>query len=319
MSQEISLPLNRTVRAAVAMLSVSLFSLLTGSAHAQERMYVTLLNNAVVTYDISLASASDIASSLQNFTNTNLNGSRSLAFDSVGNAYVSNYLGNTISKFDSSGNFLSYVGSASNLNGPRGITFDSIGNLYVANGKDFTISKFDATGAYVSNITTNLSEPADVVVDSFGNLYASNADVKSISKFDSTGAFVSSIATGDGPLGLTFDSKGNLYVTNSHDKTIGKYDTSGNLITTFGSGSYLDQPIDLAFDSVGNLYVANYNSNSISKFDSTGAFLTSWSTGAAKPSFLSFAPAAVPEPGAVTFSVLAASSILCLAVRKRNG
>jgi hypothetical protein len=59
MSQEISLPLNRTVRAAVAMLSVSLFSLLTGSAHAQERMYVTLLNNAVVTYDISLASASD--------------------------------------------------------------------------------------------------------------------------------------------------------------------------------------------------------------------------------------------------------------------
>ena len=134
------------------------------------------------------------------FTSSNLGYPRGLAFDSSGNLYAANYNYFTISKFDSTGTFLSTIGSYPTLNAPTGITFDSSGNLYAANYSN-NIRKFDSTGTFVSTIGSsgNLSYPAGLAFDSSGNFFAANAG-STISKFDSSGNFLFRFDTKDGAI-----------------------------------------------------------------------------------------------------------------------
>ena len=73
---------------------------------AVDMLYVTLNNNTIVTYDTSSGNAATITASLTTFANSNLSSPKGLAFDTSGNLYVANSGNVTISKFDTSGNFL---------------------------------------------------------------------------------------------------------------------------------------------------------------------------------------------------------------------
>jgi hypothetical protein len=59
-------------------------SLLTGNAQAQSRMFVSLDNNSIVSYDISLSTPADVEASKVIFSSTNLNNPSGIAFDSAG-------------------------------------------------------------------------------------------------------------------------------------------------------------------------------------------------------------------------------------------
>ena len=188
------------VRLLGATLALATCSLLTGNAQAQNRLFLSLSNDSIVSYDISLTTAAAVEASKVVFTSTNLNGLFGLAFDSSGNLYAANAGGDTISKFDSTGSFQSTIGSG-NLNTPTGLAFDSSGNLYAANLGANTISKFDSTGIFQSTIGSgNLNSSFGLAVDSSGNLYAANLGDSTISKFDSTGSFLFSFNT---PSGVT--------------------------------------------------------------------------------------------------------------------
>ena len=71
-----------------------------------------------------------------------------LAFDTSGRLYVSNQTGNTITRYDSSGNRIGtdFVPTGQGLNGPAGLAFDTAGNLYAANYGNNTISKYNSDG-----------------------------------------------------------------------------------------------------------------------------------------------------------------------------
>ncbi len=73
---------------------------------AVDMLYVTLTNNTIVSYDTSSGNAVTIAASMATFASTNLNTPVGLAFDTSGNLYAANNGNNTISKFNSSGTFL---------------------------------------------------------------------------------------------------------------------------------------------------------------------------------------------------------------------
>jgi DNA-binding beta-propeller fold protein YncE len=294
---------------------------------AVDMLYVTLTNNTIVTYDTTGNVGTTIAASKATFASTNLSGPRGLAFDTSGNLYAANYGGGTISKFNSSGAFLSQINS--NLDGPFGLAFDSSGNLYAANNVDDTISKFNSSGVYQSNITSNLNRPFGLAFDSSGNLYAVNtglgeppgAAANTISKFNSSGGYVSNITTNlSNPYGLAFDSTGNLYAANYGNNTISKFNSSGAYVSVGSIGSTnLSGPAGLAFDTSGNLYAANYSNNTISKFDSSGTFLTSWSTGTAPaaPMFLAFKTVTVPEPSTYALATIATGVMAYLARRRK--
>ena len=190
-----------SVRLLGATLALATCGLLTGNAQAQNRLFVSLDDNSIVSYDISLATAADVEASKVVFTSTNLSYPYGLAIDSSGNLFAANAGANTISKFDSTGTFVSTIGSNSNLNNPFGLAIDSSGNLYAANAGANTISKFDSTGSFQSTIGSgNLSFPYGLAIDSSGNLFAANLVANTISKFDSTGSFLFSFNT---PSGVT--------------------------------------------------------------------------------------------------------------------
>jgi sugar lactone lactonase YvrE len=282
-----------------------------------EVLYVSLSDDTIVAYDISLGTAADIENSKTVFASTNLDNPYGIAFDAAGNLHAANFAANSISKFDPAGGFVSAI--TTNLDGPLGLAFDAAGNLHAANGSGNTVSRFDPTGGFVSAITTNLDGPFGLAFDASGNLYAANGMDDTIATFDPAGGFVSGIILFlDGPTGLAFDSAGNLWAANGESTTISIFDPAGGLVSAITT----DGPVGLAFDSAGNLYAANgsITSRTISKFDPSGSFLFSWSTGAAAPRFLAVSgPPPVPEidPGCLCGAAAVVAGGLGLVERRR--
>lgn len=293
---------------------------------AADLLYVSLNYNyggsdtrtGIVSYDTSSNDPATIELSRTTFAASNSVWASDIAFDSNGGLYVANMIGNTVSKFNSSG---AYLGSLNtNLDMPLSLAFNPSSDLYVLNDGNGIISIFDSSGAYVRSINPQMVDTGCLAFDSKGNLYVSsgykNSGVYSINKFDASGTYLSSITTNlNDPLGMTFDSSGNLYVTNLYGNNVSKYDSSGayqGSITTS-----LNMPLRLAFDSTGNLYVANIGNSTISKFNSAGTYLTSWSAGTATVRSLAFRPITVPEPSAYALAAIA-TCMMVYVVRRRN-
>ena len=128
---------------------------------AVDMLYVSLNDNTILSYDTTSGVGSTIAASGATFASSNLSGVKGLVFDSSSNLYAANNGGtyvNTISKFNSSGAYLSNI--TTNLNGPYGLAFDSTGNLYAANYSNNTISKFDSSGTFLTSWSTGTAPAA---------------------------------------------------------------------------------------------------------------------------------------------------------------
>jgi hypothetical protein len=295
------------------------------TAPAAELLYVPLvLDNLVLTYDISGLNAVEVKSSEQTFISSNILGPNGIAFDPSGNVYVSNGASNSISKFGSTGNFLSTIGSSVTLADPAGLAVDSQGNLYAANfgisaGVSSTIAKFDSAGTFVGAISNNVNRPFGVLVDAADNLYVGNWFTNNISKFDSSGTFETTLGdlnNIDGPMGLGKDSGDNLFVVNLNaplGSNVTKFDPAGLFAGYIGESANLTNPAALAIDSAGNLYVSSGISNTamISKFDSLGALQFSWNI----PSAANTMAIAVPEPSSIVLLLLGAGALIALRVR----
>ena len=129
---------------------------------AVDILYVTMNNNTIVSFDTTGNNGSTIAASVATFASTNLNSPNGLAFDALGNLYAANTNDNTISKFNSSGGYLSSI--SGNLNVPVGLAFDTSGNLYAANSNDKTISKFNSSGTFLTSWSTGTASPSFLTV-----------------------------------------------------------------------------------------------------------------------------------------------------------
>jgi hypothetical protein len=194
--------------------------------------------------------------------NTGLARPQSLAFDSSGDLFVSNFDGTpgdsggsvvefTPSQYDQSGTldiapYATLGGSDTGLDGPWGLAFDSSGNLFVANELGDSITEYapgamggDASPANtLSGTDTGLDYPAGVAVDPSGNLYVANSFGDSITEYPSVEGDVPPSNTISGnntglsePEGIALDSAGDVYVANSGVSELDVWDAgdSGNL------------------------------------------------------------------------------------------
>lgn len=287
-------------------------------ADAADLLYVSTINDTIVTFDTTSNVGSTVPATKKTFASTNMFGVEGIALDSSGNLYAANAANfgsykNTISKFNSSGQYIGNI--STNLSSPYGLAFDSSGNLYASNYGNDTISKFNSAGAYVSSISSHLYDPAGMAFDSSGNLYVANRFTDSISKFNASGSYVSSINTSlDVPTGLAFDSSGNLYASNpsrsAYSDSISKFNSSGSYVSSIYTNlSNMSSPWGMAFDSSGNLYVANPGNYTISKFGPLGNFITSWDTGGSVW-YLAFKPVSVPEPSTYVLAAIATCTMV---------
>ncbi len=225
-------------------------------------------------------------------TETRLNGPASIVFDADQNYYITDYLGNQISKVDTKTGIISLVAG---------------GNIKGA---------FSGDGGPARNAELGL--PGEIFIHSNGDIYLTDSGNHRIRKIDHSTQIISTIAGygnsgvgADGldaidtpigfPRGIMIDGSGNIYFTEETNHRLRKIDGTTNKVSTLvgigGVGSYytrlpadgslstkaaLSQPRQLAQDAQGNLYIADEQFHRIRKVDAnTGLISTIAGTGEA--------------------------------------
>jgi sugar lactone lactonase YvrE len=242
-----------------------------------------------------------------------VNGPDGVATDATGNVYVTEFYGNRIQKFTSSGGFVrawgknvggvgvgvctvaaacqagSSGGLGGELFGPEGVATDAAGNVYVADSVNRRIQKFDASGAFLRAWGKDVGGAGVGLCTVAGSCHAGNPG-----------------GLGDefsNPFGVGTDTAGAVYVTDANLFRVQKFDTSGAFLRAWGknvggagvglctvaascqpgtSGAQggefnANGPDGVATDPAGNVYVANAAAGGrLQQFDSSGAFLQAW-------------------------------------------
>lgn len=198
-----------------------------------------------------------------------------LAFDKLGNIYVTEDGNNCIRKIDANGNTSILAGSETRESG----------NVYGTG----TEARFNAPLAIDIHPTT-------------GDLYIVDANVHCIKRITPTGEVSWFAGSTDGtagnavgtptetrfdyPAGLAFDKDGNLYVADRNNSNIKKYNAQTGTFSIFAGSSqgYLDhstgttarfsRPTYVATDDQGNVYVADRSNDRIRKISPSGAVTT---------------------------------------------
>ncbi|CAM8656628.1 hypothetical protein MCETE7_01929 [Acidimicrobiia bacterium] len=199
-----------------------------------------------------------------------------LVFDTEGNLWVSNNLGNSISKVTFPGGVPTalppYV--LTGLNGPGGMAFDADGNLWVANQFDNAIVKVSfpdgvptASAPYRPAPPFSFNGPRTLSFDASGNLWVVTAT--GIQKVTISGGVPTSQAVYDGgahqfsgPGDMVFDGSGNAWVTNQNTGSVQQVIFTNGIPTAqapyIPTGSLaMINPSGLAIDLDGNLWVVN--------------------------------------------------------------
>ncbi|MEK7677891.1 MAG: NHL repeat-containing protein, partial [Verrucomicrobiota bacterium] len=203
-----------------------------------------------------------------------------VAVDSAGNAYVADYVNNTIRKVTPTGVVTTLAGlagswgsadgtgSAARFWAPTGVAVDSAGNVYVADSANDTIRKVTPSGVVTTlaglagsrgsadgtGSAARFMQPQGVAVDSAGNLYVGDYGNHTIRKVTPAGA-VTTLA-------------GNSSITGQYGYPEGGY-ADGT-----GSDARFNYPNGVAVDSAGNVYVADTQNNTIRKVTPTGVVTT---------------------------------------------
>ena len=256
-----------------------------------------------------------------------------------GDIYIADYIYSRISKWDSSGNAIGWIGGGSNgwqtgsapssgtdyqsFEWPYDVSIDNSGNIYIADCANNRISKWDSSGNAIGWIGggsngwqtgsapgtgtdyQSFNEPKGVIVDNSGNIYVVDCGNNRISKWDSSGNAIGWIGGGsngwqtgsapgtgsdyqsfDNPIGIFIDNSGNIYVADQYNHRISKWDSSGNAIGWIGGGydgwqtgssctssnsyKHFQQPTGVAIDIYGNIYITDRWNDRICKWDSSG-------------------------------------------------
>jgi sugar lactone lactonase YvrE len=185
-----------------------------------------------------------------------------VAVDSSGNVYVGDYGIDRVTKFDSSGTFLGWIGDigTSPTGGALGCNGAAVGTATPG----WCTGGNSATGAGDGMFDS----ASGIAFDSSGNFYVADIYNYRIVKYNSFGVFqgwIGKIATS--PTGGTAGCNGAPVGNLTPGWCTGGASASGN-----GDGM-MNLPSAVKVDSSGNLYVTDYSNHRINKYDSTGAFI----------------------------------------------
>jgi sugar lactone lactonase YvrE len=204
-----------------------------------------------------------------------------LAFDALGNLYVSSFQNNRVLRYDPTGLFLNNfvaddpatptVDESGGLAGPIGVAFDATGNLYVSSRTTGNVLRYDANGVFLGPLVANgtLAAPTELVFAPGGaNLYVSESGANAIRRFDGTGVLIDTIVADDPttvgidetgglltPRGLVVSTDGSSLLVNSSDSDqVLRYDSAtGLFLEVFLSNDTLPEAVGILARPVGLL------------------------------------------------------------------
>jgi hypothetical protein len=179
-----------------------------------------------------------------------LNGPYNVYLDASAKLYVADRNNHRISKYDSAGAFLGWIGkiATSPTGGAAGCNGATVG----------TFTPGWCTGGVAASGSGDgmMSSPADVTLDPNGNLYVADSNNHRINKYASTGAFqgwIGKIASS--PTGGAAGCNGAAVSTS----TLG-WCTGGTSASGLNDGM-VNSPQAVGIDASGNLHIADYSNN----------------------------------------------------------
>jgi uncharacterized protein (TIGR03437 family) len=198
----------------------------------------------------------------------NLNPPTGLAFDTSGNAYISD--GSLIRQVNAGGTITTFAGGGT------------------------------STQEGSPALTASLTQAGSLAVDAQSNVYVDQ--LSRVSQISAAKQTISTVAgngttgySGDNGLataaqiddtaGVAVDASGNLYIADEDNGRIRKVDSTGNITTFAGGGTSttdgvmatnaaLNIPLGVAVDSMGNVYIAEYGANRIRVVGTSGTIST---------------------------------------------
>ena len=206
------------------------------------------------------------------FTGGGMNAPQGLAIDGSGNAWITNFTGNSVTKLSNLGVVLSgtsgYTGGLSN---PFGIAIDSSGNAWIANSGSTSVTELSSSGAAVTGspfTVGGLNHPRGIAIDGTGNVWTANYGGNTVTKLTSSGSAATGSPYSGGfnqPFGIAIDGSGNVWITNSGGNSVSLLSNSGAVIGSPSTGGGLLTPVAVALDGSGNAWVADNTNASITK------------------------------------------------------
>ena len=191
-------------------------------------------------------------------TAAELAGPTGIAFDALGNLYISDGFNNRIRKVNTAGIITTIAGTgnagysgdgglalAAELNFPWGITLDALGNIYIPDFSNNCIRKINTAG-----LITTVAGNGIVGYTGDGGL--------------------ATAAQLNHPTAVTIDTLGNLYIADGENNCVRKVNTAGIINTIVGNNiqgysgdgglstaAELNLPWGMVFDTNGNLYIVD--------------------------------------------------------------
>jgi streptogramin lyase len=244
----------------------------------------------VWTGDIELSNSGSVLSGASGYTAASLNYPYGMAIDQSGDAWVTNFDGNSVTKFSSTGSNLSGTnGYTGTLDEPNSVAIDAAGNAWVTS-YDLLLTKFSSTGSELSPSFEGYNgggilEPAGVAIDGSGEVWVANDEIlgrnptPAIAVFSNTGtALTGNGITGGGlssPEGIAVDASGNAWVADYAGLVV-EINNSGTIVS--GTGGFtpggLAGPEGIAIDGAGNVWVSNFTGYGIVELSNSGATLS---------------------------------------------
>ena len=212
-----------------------------------------------------------------------------IAFNSRGEAVISEYGGDRVSIFDKRGQKIRTFGSRGEsphqMKDPAGIAIDGIDNIYVSS--DHKLQKFTSSGELIKCVGQKgrkegaFDEPCGVTLYN-NQVYVCDRNNHRIQVFDLDLNFVRSIGsrgTGRGEFGaprdVEFDTAGNMYVAEWGNERVQVMDISGHFIRSFGQegeGKLVGPSALHVADKF--VYVSDHSSDCIVVYETSGQFVT---------------------------------------------
>ncbi|MGA2455744.1 MAG: SMP-30/gluconolactonase/LRE family protein [Solirubrobacteraceae bacterium] len=199
--------------------------------------------------------------------NGQFNHPESVAVDSSGNLWVSDYGNSRIEKFSSSGTFLQAYGSAGSGVDEFSNAWDvavnqGTNNVYVADTGNNRVEELSSAGEFVAAIGWGVS-------DGKAELEVCKSGCKAGIAGSGNGEF-------NGPVALAIDSTGDIWVLDSGNNRVEELSSAGAYMTQFGSkgtgNGQLTEPTGIALDE-GEIYVVDYGNDRVEEFSPSGGYL----------------------------------------------
>ena len=206
------------------------------------------------------------------YTGNGLNNPFGIAIDASGNAWLSNYSGNSFSEFSTTGAAIA-TATSTILNKPRGVAIDNSGNVWLASSGNSTIAVYTSSASQLFyEYGGDLSGAFDVAIDASGNAWITTFGNNGIIKLSPSGGFIFNM-TGGGlaaPTGVAIDASGNAWVSSSGNSGLSEFSSTGTAIFS-STGGATSAPYGIAMAPSGNAWVSSSGNNSVYQFAAGGS------------------------------------------------